>query len=209
MAASSLPDGMSYRYLVLPHQPDAVLSPATLRKVDELAKAGVTVIGPKSLAAAVSRMREGALDAVVRADGLAPDIEFRNPSAGAKFDWIHRRHGDTEIYFVSNQSALDTTAHVVFRVAGKQPELWDAVTGGIRDLPEWQEENGRTLVPLEFAPRQSWFVVFRKQGTGSGQGGHRQELPEHSSQRQEIGGAWEVSFDPKWGGPNAGHLREA
>ena len=28
----TLPDGMSYRYLVLPQQPDAILSPATLRK---------------------------------------------------------------------------------------------------------------------------------------------------------------------------------
>ncbi|MCX6930108.1 MAG: glycosyl hydrolase [Verrucomicrobia bacterium] len=196
----ALPNGMSYRYLVLPQNPGAVLSPATLRKVDELAKAGVTVIGPNPLAAAVSKMREGTLDAAVRADGLVPDIEFRNPPAGAKFDWIHRRHGDTEIYFISNQSALDTTANLVFRVAGKQPELWDAVTGGIRDLPDWREENGRTIVPMQFVPRQSWFVMFSKKAQAPGKATTARNFPELEP-GQEIGGAWDVSFDPSWGGP--------
>ena len=102
------------------------------------------------------------LDEIVQADGLAPDIEFRNVSPQARLDWIHRRDGDCEIYFVSNQSAVSATAEVVFRVGGKQPELWDAVTGQIRDLPDWRVEDGRTVVPLAFAPRESYFVVFRK-----------------------------------------------
>jgi hypothetical protein len=190
---------MSYRYLVLPHQPDAVLSPATLKKVNQLAEAGVPVIAPRNLASSVTKLRDGALDAVARADGLIPDIEFRNPSPGAAFDWIHRRDGETEIYFLSNQSALDATADVAFRVAGKQPELWDAVTGGIRDLPDWREESGRTAVPLQFGPRQSWFVVFRKARTGNG-GTKPANFPKLAAV-QELAGAWTVAFDPKWGGP--------
>jgi hypothetical protein len=183
----TLPDGMSYRYLVLPRQPDAVLSLATQQKINELAAAGVTVI------------RDGPLDAVTRTDGLLPDIEFRNPAPGVGFDWIHRRDGTTDIYFLSNQSAVATTADVVFRVAGKQPELWDAVTGAIRDLPEWREENGRTIVPLQFAPRQSWFVVFRKPTTED-----RRPMAGNFPKLvalQELTGAWTVAFDPKWGGP--------
>ena len=39
-----LPDGMSYRVLVLPELP--TMTPALLRKVRELVKAGATVIGP-------------------------------------------------------------------------------------------------------------------------------------------------------------------
>ena len=85
---------------------------------------------------------------MAHADGLLPDIEFRDPSPDARFDWIHRRDGETEIYFISNQSPLDATVDVVFRVAGRQPELWDAVTGNIRDLPDYRDENGRTIVPL-------------------------------------------------------------
>ena len=102
------------------------------------------------------------LDEIVQADGLAPDIEFRDVSPQARLDWIHRRSGDCEIYFVSNQSAVPATADVVFRTSGKQPELWDAVAGLIRDLLDWRVEDGRTAVPLAFAPRESYFVVFRK-----------------------------------------------
>ena len=183
----TLPDGMSYRCLVLPYRPDAILSPATLKKVNQLAEAGVTVI------------REGSLDAVVRANGLAPDIEFRSASAGSNFDWIHRRDGATEIYFLSNQSTLAATAQIVFRVAGKQPELWDAVTSAIRSLPEWREENGRVIVPMQFEPRQSWFVVFRKPTTKD-RGPKTGNFPKLATV-QELAGAWTVAFDLKWGGP--------
>ena len=190
----TLPDGMSYRYLVLPHEPDAILEPATLKKVTELAEAGLTVIGPTNFVAAVKRSRVASLDAVVRADGLEPDIEFREVSHGADFDWIHRRVGQTEIYFVSNQSSLDAAADFVFRVGGKQPELWDAVTGKIRDLTEWRDEKGRTLVPLRFAPRQSYFVVFEQPAKAMRLS---QNFPELKTLR-EISGPWTVQFDPQW-----------
>ncbi|MGD0901154.1 MAG: glycosyl hydrolase, partial [Thermoguttaceae bacterium] len=42
-----LPDGMSYRVLVLPETP--TMTPALLRKVKELVKAGATVVGPPPL----------------------------------------------------------------------------------------------------------------------------------------------------------------
>jgi len=119
------------------------------------------------------------LDEVVQMDGLAPDVEFRGVSTGAKLDWIHRRDGDCEIYFLSNQSALPATVEVVFRTGGKQPELWDAVTGQIRDLPDWREEGGRTAVPLAFAPRESYFVVFRKKAE-AGRSTTAKNLPEMS-----------------------------
>jgi hypothetical protein len=194
---------MSYRYLALPQEPGAVLSPATLQKVNQLAADGVPVIGPRSLAGTVVKMREGTLDAVARADGLAPDIEFREPSPGSNFDWIHRRDGETEVYFLSNQSPLDATAQVVFRVAGRKPELWDAVTGSIRELPEYRDDSGRTVVPLQFAPRQSWFVLFRKPLSGDSVQGSGRNNP-HLDPVLEVRGPWQVSFDPKWFYPDDG-----
>jgi hypothetical protein len=197
-----LPDGMSYRYLVLPHKANAIIAPATLKRINELAEAGVTLIGPKALAGSVTRMREGALDAVVHSDGLAPDIEFREFSNGARFDWIHRRDADWDAYFISNQSTKDTSGNVVFRVAGKQPELWDAVTGSIRNLPDYREEDGRTLVPLQFAPRQSWFVIFRAKARQA----ERMEQKNFRGLKRalEVAGGWKVQFDPKWFYPDNG-----
>jgi hypothetical protein len=228
-----LPDRLNYRYLVLPHDASWSVSPIVLRKIKELAEAGVTVIGPRPAAApgltdypgcdnqvkrlademwgseesASGNRRLGSgrviwgrpLDEIVQADGLAPDIEFRDVSPAAKLDWIHRRDGDCEIYFVSNQSAVPATADVVFRVGGKQPELWDAVAGQIRDLPDWRAEDGRTAVPLAFAPRESYFVVFRRVSGVECRVSER-NFPELEPV-QEIEGAWEVAFDPKWGEP--------
>jgi hypothetical protein len=196
----ALPDGMDYRYLVLPHHPQAILSPSTLKKINELAEAGVTVIGPAAQAAAVPKIRQGALDAITRADGQLPDVEFQNPSPKARFDWIHRRDGERDIYFISNQGLEAATARIVFRAAPRQPELWDAVTGKIRQLAAYQgTEDGRTEIPLAFAPRQSWFVVFGKGNPHSGDKSPegRKDFPERKPV-QELAGPWTVQFDPAW-----------
>jgi hypothetical protein len=253
-----LPDGMSYRYLVLPHHAGWTVSPAVLGKIAELAKGGVTIIGPpvrgpkgrparaigltdypecdKQVArladelwgpqAAESGNRPcGAgrviwgktLDEIVKADAVAPDVEFRDAGSNAKFDWIHRRGDDCDIYFLSNQAAVPASVTAVFRVggtstangAGKQPELWDAVTGQVRDLPEWSEKDGRSAVPLTFAARQSWFVVFRKRAGGGPstalRAGSQKEAANFPRIKvaQQIAGPWEVSFDPNWGGPES------
>ena len=199
-----LPDGLSYRYLVLPHEDHAILSPATLKRVNELAAAGVTVIGPAARLPDVPKMRQGSLDAITRADGQLPDIEFRNPSPKARFDWIHRRDGDRDIYFISNQGIDDATASIVFRAAPRQPELWDAVTGKIRKLPVYEgTEDGRTEIPMTFAPRQSFFVVFNSQESevrSQKTGDNFQEL----KPIQELTGAWTVQFDPSWFYPDNG-----
>jgi len=198
----ALPDGMSYRYLVLPHETNAMLSPATVKKINALAAAGVSVIGPPSFAGAIPRLRVAAPDAAVRADGLEPDIEFRSPTDRAQWVWIHRRAGGTDIYFLSNQAAAEASATVAFRAAGRQPELWDAVTGTIRDLPEFRAEPGRPVVPLQFAPRQSWFVVFRKRSQEPGVRSRR-NFPALKPV-MELTGPWEVQFDPQWFYPDHG-----
>ena len=192
-----LPDGMSYRYLVLPHQPNAILSPATLKKINVLSEAGVTVIAPRTLAGAIAKVREGTLDAVVKADDFVPDIKFRNLQY-SQFDWIHRRDGETDIYFISNQTTKELTAEVAFRVVGKQPELWDAVTGSIRELAEYRNtSDGRTEVSLKFAPRQSFFIVFRRKVNVNHGSMIEKNFPELKPV-MEVAGAWEVQFDPKW-----------
>ncbi len=90
-----------------------------------------------------------------------PDFEFTGVSA-PKLSYIHRTDGEAEIYFVSNQRDRFDASDCTFRVAGKMPELWHADTGVMEPAPVWREENGRTIVPLQFDPSGSVFVVFRK-----------------------------------------------
>ncbi len=88
--------------------------------------------------------------------GLPPD--FR---ADRSLRYIHRRIGEADVYFVANPAAEDRTAVCTFRVAGKQPELWDPENGDITPIMLYCERNGCTDVTLRLEPTESVFVVFR------------------------------------------------
>ena len=96
---------------------------------------------------------------------LKPDFDYP-VSDGTRLNFIHRRDGETEIYFVANQLNRFDTVNCSFRVEGKQPELWNPETGDITAAPVWHEENGQTVVPLSFGPSGSVFVVFRAKAPG-------------------------------------------
>lgn len=199
----TLPDGMSYRYLVLPA---GNLSDAALQNVNRLAEAGVPVIGPEVWRESIPKLRQGDwMKLGAAADRLPPDIEFRNATPRARFDWIHRRDGQRDIYFVVSDNATGSvTAHVLFRTSGCIPELWDPVTGTIRDLPQYQTTpDGRMEIPLKFASHQSWFVVFQKKSAEQGPATAKKNFLELKPV-QELVGAWEVQFDPKWFYPDNG-----
>ena len=73
---------------------------------------------------------------------------------------------DIDWYFVAQDNEIDSRFEASFRVSGRQPEIWDAVTGEIRPANVWREENGRTIVTLDFPPSGSAFVVFREKTAG-------------------------------------------
>lgn len=147
---------------------------------------------------------------VLLAGGVQPDFEFelRSPTAlsgqvsqllATNLDYIHRSTGEAEIYFVANRSHLPQSARCTFRVAGKAPELWDPVSGQRRFAAAYREEDGRTTVPLAFAPYGSWFVVFRQPAVA-----HPATALENSREfvpRGELEGPWTLQLDPRWGGP--------
>ena len=241
----ALPDGMSYRYLVLPQRQTPAMSPKVLRKIRELAEGGATVIGAppqrapgltdwpgcdaevRALAQTLWGENPGASGErkagrgrviwgrtpaeVVAADRLAPDVEFldltpatvppRFDGVTVPLDWIHRRAGRTDIYFVANIGNQPVSARAAFRVGSRQPELWDAVTGQRRDLPEFTAEKERTIVPLQFAPKQSFFVVFQRSGSGR-RGAKAEQNFAGTRLAATVPGPWDVAFDSKWGGPS-------
>ena len=261
-----LPDGMSYRVLVLPDRD--VISLPVLKKISELVNAGATVIGPKpargetlenytatdaevrkiadelwSRGAPASNRRAATEHAgkmpalpgrviagktareVLLADGVSPDfaVDRRTPvrpdggdiwqhagsEAGAPLDldFIHRTADGAEIYFVANRTNYSASATVAFRVTGKAPELWNAVTGERQFAGAYEEKNGRTFLPLDFDPCGSWFVIFREPAfahppTALAGRTRNSQL----ATRNSLAGPWTVHFDPKWGGPETVHF---
>ena len=133
--------------------------------------------------------------------GVRPDFECSGGDAQTDVSYIHRRDGATEIYFVASRGEHPETLRCTFRVSGKAPELWNAVSGERRFADAYEEKDGRTTVPLALDPCGSVFVVFREPATA-----HPPHAPESGrplATLRELTGPWSVAFDPKWGGPAA------
>ena len=127
-----LPGGASYKVLVLPTarpmNPDNLpLSPEAQAKVEELRVAGVII--PKL---------------PYREDDFSSFGVERDVLLPADVAYTHRSGEEYEIYFVANQVDSLRTFNASFRIAGRTPELWNAVTGTITRPAQWKEANGRT-----------------------------------------------------------------
>ena len=219
-----LPDGMSYSLLVLPKS--ETMRPELLKKISELVAQGGKVHGSAPVRSpsgkgfpacddAVKKLAAGLWDekkiiqgddlkGVLEGIGVLPDIICPDGIL-----WKHRHDDGADIYFLSNQRSVGRSEKVVFRVSG-MPELWDAVTGEIRRLPEYRKtEDGKIEIPLRFESEQAYFVVVRKVGPdrravraltesgGSGSPALPKNFPELKSVHA-ITGPWAVAFDSKW-----------
>jgi hypothetical protein len=87
-----------------------------------------------------------------------------------------------------------------FRVAGRQPELWNPVTGEIADAVAFSQLQRRTVVPLSLPPNGSMFVVFRRDLDAGARGTSLANEP-LLTPISAVEGPWQVNFDPAGGGP--------
>jgi hypothetical protein len=127
--------------------------------------------------------------------GIIPDVEYSKP-LDSRIDWIHRRAGDTDIYFLVNSTDNPLDTEVRFRVTGKEAELWDPVTGTIIPSGYAIKEN-RTVVPVNFTERQSLFIVLRNKTDLM----TRSFAQTTSELLVSLTGPWEVSFPSGMGAP--------
>ena len=138
---------------------------------------------------------------VLQADGIGQDFAYLNQTAEPeKFKYIHRSLDDCDIYFVINRTGKQTSSQFTFRVQGKQPEIWDPVTGEMRIASSFTQHDGYTTVPLEFVPYGSYFVVFDKTISTDKQGEGDRNFSKLEI-AQDLSHSWEVMFDTTMGGP--------
>ena len=186
----TLPDGMSYRLLVLPQT--GQMTPQLLRKIKELAQAGATIVGmapqkSPSLSGYPECDREvQELSGQIWGTGDAGQAAERRLGAGRVFRqrepekilgemglapdfisseplrYIHRCADGAEIYFVASRSPRSVSTTGAFRVTGKEPEFWWPDSGKLERAAAFQESDGRTSVGLTLGPSGSVFVIFRK-----------------------------------------------
>ncbi len=186
-----LPHGQSYRVLVLPpcdtmtpellaqigkfvkqgltllgnpplRSPSLKNYPACDRQVEKLAQELWGVNPPEKCERSVGKgrvFRGHSLEEVFARLELPEDVRCFAPH----ILWTHRAAAGTDIYFLSNQSE-ESAADIrpVFRIKGRIPELWRAEDGSRSSPAVYQRHGEGICVPLNLAPAESVFVVFRK-----------------------------------------------
>ena len=202
--------GTEYRVLWMDRNVD-YMSVKVLRKIAELAKAGVYIGG------AVPKYPAGLSEANSEFDSLVKDIWGSGRSnviacndlqqlldaAGVEPDvildkgmnWLHRTMDGVEIYWINKPSKDYCKAEVSFRVEGLRPQIWHADNGTVEEDVTYRTEKGRTVVELELVPDDAVFVVF------AGEGAQSATKASYSSSSEPVEGDWTVSFQQGRGAP--------
>ena len=215
-----LPDGMNYGMMVLP--PLETMRPELLAKLEQLVSEGGKIYGqaPKTspslqnypqsdekVNALASELWAG--DAKIKSYGkgaVIEDIPLRealntfdiNKDVEVSDDvlWTHREQEGLEIYFLTNQSGKEISVNPSFRVEGLKPQLWNAVTGEIKELSDYSVADGRTSIPLKMEVDRSWFVVFSNASNDLVQKAIDTNTPDYQIV-QTINTPWEINFESK------------
>ena len=219
-----LPDGMSYSVLVLP--PQTAMTPALARKIKSLVADGARVFGPRPThspslqdypdcdaeVAAIGNEIWSDCDGTnasshkfgqpsVYCDGtLAADVLADRPPSfvsDVPLNWIHRSTTNAEIYFLANGSVNTVSARCDFATEELHPEIWNPETGEISAPAKINPSRTGTALTLDLAPGDSIFVVFRTNSTAS-----QPYVVDAAQSNKVINGPWQLSFPPKWGGPD-------
>ena len=179
-----LASGRKYHYLTYPA--NGVVLPEVAAKLKRLLDEGATLVTTRfkkssslkdypACDQAIATISAGIWDsgkyqnqlfgntaAAVKRLALSPDYEIHSAAGVDSVKVLHRLSPEADIYFVVNRLSQPQNFAVDFRVAGKQPELWQAEDLSISEAPVWNGQNGRTTVSLSLGCQQSVFVVFRR-----------------------------------------------
>jgi hypothetical protein len=193
----------SFPILTLPQS--KAMEFATLQRLAELVKEGAIVYGPKptEILSATEIKTHGAEFAkladelwgtatentygkgkVISGKPIAEVLKqleimpaITNSSNNAKeIMYIHKRMGDTDVYYLFNQQKKQLSRELTFRATGKTPELWNAENGTVTRPAIFTIENQQLRLPLSFKPYESKILVLKN------------NAPEHFIQKVTLAG---------------------
>jgi len=126
---------------------------------------------------------------------IGPDLAVNKPLDG-ELSWIHRKDGETDIYFLVNRSERPQDYTIRFRVSGKEPELWHS-DNAIMEPASYEIKGDKTTLSIHLEERESVFVLFNKKTTVLSR-----SVPHNPyNELMNINGPWKISFTEKSGAP--------
>jgi hypothetical protein len=217
-----LPGGASYGVLVFPDkhpmQPNnTLISLPVAKKILQLIKDGAKIIMSKDYLAGIGmgdndktvktvlnewlneKNKKGKIAFTPYTEssfikmGVEKDVEIENNVHNIA--WTHRKIGNDDVYFISNQGEKTQSVRLSFRINDRLPEEWNPVdTSRKRRWPSSDIINGRTLVWERLEANQSLFIVFRESLP-------REPKPDkiytQVNSEQKINSKWKLSFQEK------------
>ena len=208
------PGGASYRFLILGGTSDR-MSPSSLQAIKRLADQGATIIGrqPKHSTGlitdtlAFNRMANclwsGNHPNIIDTDNVQQAIDSltRVPDFSCthidSIRYVHRHTDSAEIYWINNRSNSTINDWFQFRITGRKPQLWNAVTGQISDV-SYMVGTLSTYVNVPLQPADAVFIVFSGQCDKSLRYTEKQKLPIRT---YKIEKPWYVEFGRQMGTP--------
>ncbi|MBO0938765.1 discoidin domain-containing protein [Fibrella sp. HMF5335] len=204
------PSGQQYSLLVLDPTARYMTLPV-LKKIRDMVKAGAKLAGTRperspslsdnaaeftAIADEIWRnpnVSDKPIEALLTGMGISKDVVVSNNQAEVLY--VHRQ-ADSDIYWLNSRSDSTNSAEVSFRVAGRVPQLWNPQTGKTERV-SYQIKDGRTIIPLRFAPWDAYFIVFGDKTTVASY--TKPAVTE--SMVAQVGGNWTVTFQEGRGAP--------
>lgn len=118
----------------------------------------------------------------------------------ADLQWIHRRQGTTDIYFLSNPNDSAVTVNVSLPVADRVPELWFPDSGEWSEAETWTLNGGMATIRIDMVENEALFVLFRNYNADMSAPGIGEKSPA-KTRIIPVKGAWTLSFPEGWGAP--------
>ena len=131
----------NYKVLVIPE--GSLVSNEVRTRIKALRQQGVVIID-----------KPYTLDSIV---GVPRDVKI---SYGDGIAYTHRRDGNTDIYFISNQTYKEEPVLISFNISGKKVAFYDPITDQY-SRPNYWERNRHTVVECGFpSANSSGFIIF-------------------------------------------------
>lgn len=119
---------------------------------------------------------------------IQPDFALEGNAQSDGLTHFHKRIGETDVYFITNLQPDPISNRAIFRASSAKVQKWDALTGEVTDIRVIRRTDGRTAIPIDFAPWESAFFVFDKEGLESA------AKPPLAAERvvKELNGDWKM-----------------
>jgi len=188
------------------------LSVPVLKKIAQLAKAGVWIGGSKPKAtpslsddkaeweSLVEQIWGGSNPHVMLTDSISDFLAAAGVKADVNmpvgYNFLHRTMPGVEIYWINKPSQEYQKTTLSFNVTGKKAQIWHPDTGVIEDA-SYKTVGDRTEVEVSMVPDDALFVVF------SGKGSSNTVASASENTLLTVETPWTVKFQSKRGAPES------